>query len=326
MSVANGSAAQQKPPQAVQQPLRVNRMTFDNVVSGKVEAPLRLLVHGVDGVGKSTFGAGAPKSIFLGTEDGTEHLDVARFPAPETWQDLLDAVHTLATGKHDYRTLVLDSLDWAEPFVWKFVCQKAGETSIEAVGGGYGKGYQAALDEWRVLIGALERLQRERKMNVILLAHSFIKAFKNPQGEDFDRYILKLNEKAAGLLREWCKGVYFANYETFAVKDKAKRVRGVSTGARLLYTQRTAAYDAKDHYGLPEQIALSWEEFETARAANTPAPAADLRAEIERKAKQLGGDLEKLILKTMSEAGEDAARLAAVNNRVNAKLAEKEQA
>lgn len=322
MAAVNGATAQSRP---VQQDLRVKRMTMESVVTGKVAAPLRLLIHGVDGVGKSTFGASAPKPIFLGTEDGSEHLDVARFPTPECWQDLLDAVQTLTTGTHDRETLVLDSLDWAEPFVWQYVCQKAGEPNIEAIGGGFGKGYTAALDEWRVLIRALERMQRERKLNLVLLAHSFIKKFANPQGEDFDRYILKLNEKAAGLLREWCKGVYFANYETFAVKDKAKRVRGISTGARLLYTQRTAAFDAKDHYGLPEQLALSWEEFEKLRQSGEGS-IANLKTEIERKAKQLGGDIEKVVMKTMNEAGDDANRLAQINNRVNARLGEKEQA
>jgi hypothetical protein len=304
-------------------PIRANRMTLASVKSGRMAGPYRLLIHGVDGVGKSTFGAAAPAPIFLGTEDGTDHLDVARFPAPQSWDDVLDALRSLTDTESTYRTLVVDTLDWAEPMVWQHLCAKHKVESIEDVGGGYGKGYTAAIDEWRVFLAALERLQRERGMNVILLAHSFIKPFKNPEGDDFDRYILKMNAHAASVVREWCKGVYFANYETYAVKDKAKRVRGVSSGARLLYTQRTAAYDAKDRYGLPESLSLSWEEFDTAAKSGKPADPTTLKEEIARKAKELGGELEKSTLESLARVDSDATKLSHLNSWVNAKVAEK---
>jgi len=265
----------QKPPLVV--PARVRRLTLASVKSGIVDGPIRLLIVGVDGVGKSTFAANAPAPIFIGTEDGTDHLSVARFPAPDSWQDVLDAVDELTIGEHEFQTVVLDSLDWAEPLLWAHICERERVKSIEEVGGGYGKGYGVAIDEWRKLIAALERMQRAKGVGVITIAHSFIKKFQNPEGNDFDRYTLKLQDKAAGLWREWSKGVYFANYETFAVADKAKRVRGVSSGARLLYTARTASYDAKDRYGLPEKLPLSFEEFDRARRVGRPSSAHAIR-------------------------------------------------
>jgi hypothetical protein len=321
MAATNGTApAILKPP-----PPRPVRMTLAAVSRGIVQAPYRLVVHGTDGVGKSTFAANAPAPIFLGAEDGTGHLDVARFPAPERWQDVLDAVRTLTNDAHDYRTLAIDSLDWVEPFIWQHVCDADGVDMIEKVGGGYGKGYTAALDLWRVLLASLEKLQTTRGMHVVLIAHSWIKMFKNPEGDDFERYILKLNDKAAGLCREWAKGVYFANYETFAVKEKSKRVKGVSTGARLLHTQRTAAYDAKDRYGLPESLPLSWEDFDVAAKAASPADPKALAGEIERKAKLLGGEIETFAAGYLAQHGGDAAALAKLNDRLNGKLAEKRE-
>ena len=299
------------------------RMTLAAVSRGLVPAPYRLLVHGTDGVGKSTFAANAPTPIFLGAEDGTGHLDVARFPAPERWQDVLDAVRTLTTESHDYKTLAIDSLDWVEPHIWQHVCDAAGVNSIEEVGGGYGKGYTVALDLWRSFLASLERLQATKGMHVVLIAHSLIKLFKNPEGDDFERYVLKLNDKAAGLCREWAKGVYFANYETFAVKEKSKRVKGVSTGARIMHTQRTAAFDAKDRYSLPEQLPLSWEDFEAAARAASPANPKALAAEIERKAKLLGGEIEAFAMDAVTKYAGDAASLAKLNDRLNAKLGEK---
>lgn len=301
-------------------PARQNRMTLASVVRGKQESPIRLLIHGLDGVGKTTFGANAPNAIFLGTEDGNSHLDVARFPTPETYDDVIDALRTLATSDHDFKTLVIDSVDWLEPLIWKKVCEDNKVKSIEEVGGGYGKGYSAALDLWRALISAIEYVQRTKKMYAILIAHSFLKKVANPEGDDFDRYILKMNDKAAGLLREWCWGVYFAKYESFAVKDKAKRVRGVSTGARLLHTKWTATADAKDRYGLPETIPLDWSEFMAAREAGQPEPVEELKAEIARKAALLPEKLREATLASLAKAGDDAANLSKLNDWCNAKV------
>lgn len=299
-----------------------SRMQLNSLVKGKRVQPVRCVLYGVEGIGKTTFGANAPAPIFLGAEDGTAQMDVTRFPTPETWQEVLDAVRVLASEEHKFETLVLDTLDWAEPMLWAHICKRDGFANVEAYG--YGKGHSAALDEWRVFLSALERMRRDRPMHVILVAHSWIKPFKNPEGEDFDRYELKLQSKAAGLIKEWADCVLFSNYETFATKDaRTKKVKGVDTGARLLYTNRRAAYDAKNRYGLPESLPLSWAEFETAMKAGAPADPQALTAEIERKAKQLGGDLEKTVLGAIHKADGDASKLAQLNNFVNAKLAEK---
>jgi hypothetical protein len=297
-------------------------MTLESVIKGKQASPIRILIHGVDGVGKSSFAAAAPEPIFIGVEDGTDHLDVARFPVPETWDDITEAISALTRQPGEYRTAVVDSLDFAEPILWRHICDQQKVDTIEDVGGGYGRGYGLALDHWRSFLAALERLQRERGLNVVLIAHSLIKKFANPQGDDFDRYILKLNEKAAGLIREWCKGVYFANYETYAVKDKAKRVRGVSTGARLLYTQRTAAYDAKDRYSLPESIPLSWPAFEAGVKAAKPADPKMLLEEIHRKATCLAHAEQEKVTAALGRAGDDAMKLSQLNDYVNARVAE----
>jgi hypothetical protein len=304
---------------------RQNRMTLASVLKGKKDAPYRLLVMGVDGVGKSSFAASAPSAIFLGPELGTNHLDVARFPVPESFEDVLDAIRTLTADRGEFESLAIDSIDWIEPLIWRWVCEQAGVKTIEEVGGGYGKGYVAALDAWRMLLAALERLQRERGMHVVLIAHAFIKPFRNPEGEDFERYVLKLHDKAAALCREWSEGVYFAQFETFAVKEKGKRVKGVSTGARLLYTQRTAAYDAKDRYGLPESLPLDWNEFVAAAAAGRPVESKHLVEAIQAAAAELGDELKKTTLEYLAAAGDDAVKLSKLSNWVNAKLGAKRQ-
>lgn len=311
--------------QETKPPERAQRMTLASIKRGKVVRPFRMALYAPEGLGKTTFAANAPNPVFLGAEDGTFHIDVPRYPTPETWQDVLDAVRVLEAGGHEYQTFVLDTLDWAEPLCWKQVCADSDNaSSIEDVGGGFGKGYVRAVDYWRGFLQALERLQTARGMHVVLLAHSTIKTFKNPEGADFDRYQMKIDARAGGLIREWCDEVLFGNYETFAQKDKPKaKAKGVSSGARLLYTTRTAAYDAKNRRGLPEQLALDWNEFVSAAAAGQVADPVVLADEIQRKAKECGGAVEKNTLESLQRADGDPSKLAQLNNWVTAKLAEK---
>lgn len=305
------------------------RMSLSKVTTGKLAAPHRILLYGTEGIGKSTFGAQAPKPIFIPAEQGTHHLDVARFPRPESWRDVLDAVRTLTVEAHDFQTVVLDTADAAEPLLWRYMVERDqsrdrnGKPKLHDIEDyGFGKGYAKALDDWRVLLRALETLQQTKGTHVVLIAHSQVRTFKNPEGEDFDRYELKLHAKAGGLLKEWADCVLFAQYETFAKRDDTtRRVRGLDTGARLLRVERRAAYDAKNRFGLTEAIPLGWADFDAATKAEPDAAA--LAAEVLRKAKELGPELEKAVAATVEKAAGNVPALIQINNRVNTRLAEK---
>lgn len=317
------SQAQPKPAT----PIRARRVTLASVTKTSSKKPPRILVHGQPGVGKTTFAAEAPEPVFICPEDGIPAGagEVAHFPAPEggwKWQDILDAITSLALGEHNHKTLVVDTLDWLEPILWEHVCEQDGVASIELVGGGYGKGYQAALDQWRVFLSYIERLSSLKNMNVILLAHSAIRTFKDPQSDGYDRYELKIHKFPAGLFKEWPDAVLFAQHETAVSKDKrTKRVRGVSTGARIMHTVWDAAFDAKNRYGLPAEMPLSWSELQEAIDAGKPADTTNTIEEIKRKAGEMGGELEKKTLQALERAGQDPAKLAQLNDWANGKLA-----
>lgn len=313
------------PPQAI--PSKPT-WTLKDVSSGRRDVAYRLLLAGVEGIGKSTFGAGAPGAIFLCGEDGTNHLDVKRFPPVTSWADAFRAVEVLLTEKHDYRTLVVDTLDWLESLVWEHCCRrdgkrsKAGILDIEAYG--YGKGYQAAIDEWRRWMRELERL-REKGISVLLLAHTHVKPFKNPLGDDFDRYELKVHGRAAGMWKEWCDAVLFANFEQFAVKeidDPRVKAKGVASGKRLIYTERTAGYDAKNRYGLPQVLPLSWDEFEQAVRNGKPVPSERLVEQIRAGVPLLAPEDQEKCMAALGRAGLDAQKLSQLLNIVNVKAAE----
>lgn len=240
-------------------------MAFDlqSIKRNKNIAAPRLLVYGVEGIGKSTFAAGAPAPVFIPTEDGLGSLQVDHFPVATKVSDVLDALSSLYDGGHNFKTCVIDSLDWLETLIWRDI-----EEKYDAKDLAYGKGAMIAADKWREVLDGLTALRNDQGMIVILIAHCEIKRFDSPETEPFDRYQPKLQSRSSALLREWVDAVLFANYKTIVKKDDVgfnKTVaRGISTGERLLFTSERPAYMAKNRYALPESIALSWEAFESA--------------------------------------------------------------
>jgi AAA domain len=240
-------------------------MAFDlkSISRNDNTAPPRLMVYGVEGIGKSTFAAGAPDPIFILTEDGLGSLDVEHFPIAHSLDNVMDAIGALYAEDHPYKTVVLDSLDWLEAIIHREM-----EAKHDAKDLAYGKGAMIAAQQWRDVLDGLNALRNDKQMTVILLAHNTIKRFDSPEVEPFDRYQPKLQERSNAVVREWADAVMFANYKTIVKKDDVgfnKTVaRGISSGERMLFTTERPAYMAKNRYNLPDSIPLTWDAFANA--------------------------------------------------------------
>lgn len=183
----------------------------------------------------------------------------------DTWQEVLGVMREVAQGDTPYQTLVFDTVDHMELMIYDHLCKEAGVKSIEDYGGGYGKGYTAALDQWRFFILGLEKL-RSQGFNVLLLAHGHVKTFRNPTGEDYDRWQLKMNAKAASFLREKMDAVGFAHFEDFTKEDSKKQTKAGTTGDRIISFDHDPAYESKRGINLPDEIELSYEAFVKGRS------------------------------------------------------------
>lgn len=316
MSATNGRPA---PPAGAPR-----RMNLAAATSGVDRGPPRIFVYGVGGVGKTTFLSEAPSPVFIDTQGGTEELDVTRFPKPHTWTDVLDAVDELIVTEHSHKTLVIDLVDDVEQMLFAHLCKQANCANITEYGGGFNKGFDAAVPEWRNLVARLERLRREKQMIIGFVAHSTVKSFKNPEGPDYDRYQTLMNEKGSGFLRGWCTAVLLARHSVTLKVDK-KKTRGVSTGARVLQTVETAAYYAKNRYNLPDTLSLDWVTFWEAVQAGQPASPDALRAEITELMQQLDEATREKVASEVAKSGEDAARLVRVLNKLRERVQPQEQ-
>ena len=231
------------------------------ITSGIKPRPHFLGLYGPGGVGKSTFGADAPKAVFLGTDDGVATMDVASFPIPKTWQDVKAAISELLMEAHEFETLVIDTINGLEPLVWAHVCKEGNVKSIEEVDGGFGKGYIRAEEEWVEFYKSLKRLRQ--KMNVIVLGHSKIKSTEDIfLGERYDRNLVKMDQRAADLLLESVDTMMFANFEQVASKEKgAKKAKMRGEGRRRMFTESRPAFVAKSRFPIPFEMDLSWSDF-----------------------------------------------------------------
>ncbi len=250
-------------------------MSFDlNSIKKGVEhkAP-RIVLLGVEKIGKSTFAAGADNPIFLPIkgEEGVDDLDVAKFPRAETFDDVLAAVSTLITDEHEFKTFIIDSASALEPVIWAKLCEEASCDSIEKVGGGYGKGYIEAANKWRDLMEGLDML-RTKGIAVILIGHVKVKRFDDPLGASFDQYQFDLHEKVHLALTRWADSILFANTKTIVKTEdvgfnKEKKTGKDLSGQRFLFTQRRPGHPGggRGVYGrLPYELPLEWSAFTNA--------------------------------------------------------------
>jgi hypothetical protein len=243
--------------------------TLARIQRGRQTMPPRVLMYGTEGIGKSTFGSQAPKPIFIQTEDGLDEIDCDKFPLAARYDEVISALADLRQAEHDYETVVLDSLDWFERLIFDKLCAEHNVASIEQVAGGYSKGYTLALNCWREFIEHLNALRIQRGMVIILIAHSKVERFEDPESSPYDRYSPRLHKHAAALVSEWCDAVLFATRKMrtqseeagFGRKRTTAHAIGKAGGERILRCVGGPSCVAKNRYGITDELPLSWAAF-----------------------------------------------------------------
>lgn len=235
-----------------------------SLIVGKQELPPRICVYGGHGIGKSTLASQFPAPIFISTEDGLASLDVTSFPRAETIDDIESNIRTLIKEDHEFKTVVVDSVDWlVEPLITSDVEGKHDPKDLA-----YGKGQMMIAEAFREILGGLDVLRKKKDMNVVLIAHAAVVKYEDPRSEAYDRYQPKIPNRCNALLQEWVDVLAFAGFRVLIKKDDAgfgnKTNRGITTGERLLHLVENPAYVAKNRYACPDTIAMTYEALTNA--------------------------------------------------------------
>lgn len=231
------------------------------VISGKIEKAKKVVLYGPEGIGKSSLAAQFPSPIFIDTEGSTTELDVNRLPKPSSWSMLKEQVIWVKQQVGRFKTLVIDTVDWAEMLCIESVCASHNKKGIEDFG--YGNGYVYTKEEFGRFLNLLSDVI-EVGIHVVLTAHSQIVKFEQPDEMGaYDRYQLKLGKKTssqtAPLVKEWADMVLFLNYKTYSVAtdDKGKKHKAQG-GVRTIYATHHPAWDAKNRHGLPDEFPMDY--------------------------------------------------------------------
>ena len=227
-----------------------------NISRGVVDTAKKVVIYGPEGIGKSTLASKFPFPIFLDVEGSTKAMQVDRVDGLTTWQALRDTMTALLTSGHDYKTVVIDTADWAERLATIHVCeQPPKKNGIEDFS--YGKGYVYLKETFSKLLGDCDALIA-KGINVVFTAHAAMRKFEQPDEKGaYDRWEMKLTKHDAPLLKEWADMVLFCNYKTFAQKMENGTYKA-SGGRRVMYASHNPCWDAKNRYGLADELPMDY--------------------------------------------------------------------
>lgn len=217
----------------------------------------RVLIYGPPKMGKTTLANEFPNAVFLQTEEGENSLDeITTFGLVTDWNDVLSAIGSLAEEQHDFKTIVVDSIDRLEPLAQAYICKKNNWTSIEAPG--YGAGYTALDAVWYQFIDSLNYLRLNRGMGAVLIGHSEITRFDDPRSSSYSRFDFRLHKRAHAIIQNEMDLILCLNQEASVQEEKTgfggKRTHASNSAQRWMYVELLPTMNAGNRYGMPPKI------------------------------------------------------------------------
>ena len=226
------------------------------------QRPVICTLFGEGGMGKTTLASMFPGPIvFIRTEDGTASLigndNVSLFPLAKSSEDVIEALSALSIEKHDYKTVVIDSVTQLATMIeHEIVVQDPKAKSIAQAGGGYGAGYGQASERHSEIREGAGYLSHEIGMNVVFIAHADVETLTLPDMDPYNRYVLKLHKRCQSHYTDNVDLVGLIRLETFTRGDGEKK-RAISSGERKILCFPQASSITKNRFNITEELSFT---------------------------------------------------------------------
>ena len=244
-----------------------------SISHGKTPKPPRIILVGVEKIGKSTFASQSPSPIFVQVkgETGLDMIEVPKFPPVAKYEELMEVFAAL-DGEHEFKTVCLDSVSTLEPMICEYACRQEGVTSIAKLGGGYGRQEEVLCTYARQIMDSIDYLRDAHSMGCILICHTKAnpKTFNDPETDPYDTWKVEMRDSIASAFFRWADAILFATWKRYTKSTEVgqkKIIHATGAGERVIYTEKRPAFTAGTRYRLPFELNCSYAAFAEALAA-----------------------------------------------------------
>jgi hypothetical protein len=246
-----------------------NMFDLKNPIKGIENTKPRILLYAMPKVGKTTFASKFANHLLINLDGSSERVDCVRTPRIKSSREVLTIIDKLQNEQHDYKCLIIDTVDWLEKLICDEVAEANGKKTVEDIS--YGRGFPLVVNRWRDFLEALDALRLTKNMTILMLSHADIKKYTPPFGEEYDIYSPKLygkkekSDTSLAIILEFSDIIAFA-HNKIRTKEigegfgkRRQPLNGVET---VLYTgSSNPCFIAGNRYSLREEMPFSYEEF-----------------------------------------------------------------
>lgn len=202
-----------------------------------------ILLYGPPKIGKTTWASQMDKPLFLACEAGLRAIEAYQVPVG-SWTAFLEAASLIAKGGHDFRTIVIDTVDNLYTYCADHVFRIHGihhESDLE-----WGKGWNLVASEFMRALTKLSLLP----YGLVLISHAEDKEIKT-RTHTYTKAVPSLPKRARRIVLNMADMILYAHI----ARDGGREERVVST-------RPSEQFEAGDRTGrLPPRLPLDFNEF-----------------------------------------------------------------
>jgi hypothetical protein len=255
------------PSQPTQQP--GGGSALDTVHTGTMRAGARVVISGVEKVGKTTLACGAPRTLLIPLEMGFGAMAVAKTKLIESFDELMSTLEDVKARAQahnfPFQSLAFDSATAIEQLIHDAVIRSdpaylqknAKGVTMESALGGYGKAYNFANELFGRFLTICDELAFYGGINIIVTCHVFAAKVIDPAHGEYDTWDLLLhspkNQKNYGkreMITQWADVVGFLHEPLFITKGETLNQASSLNKGRVLAVDRTPGYVAGNRYNM----------------------------------------------------------------------------